>query len=98
MIELPVTSLGTLNKFLTDNGDIVLKYVMLKISERHEQEYIELFSFEHSEFVATIYQKDYLGILDEAMSFFVKIEQFEDAALCRDLITKIGVDTVIRES
>lgn len=98
MIELPITSLGTLNKFFTDNGDIVLKYVVLKISEHTEQEHVDLFAFEQSEFVAKIYQKDYLGILDKAISIFVKLEQFEDAALCRDLITRISVDTVIRES
>lgn len=98
MIELPVTSLGTLNKFLTDNGDIVLKYVVLKISEHPEQEHIELFTFENSEFVAKIDQEDYLGILDQALTIFVKLEQFEDAALCRDLITKISIDNVIRSS
>jgi predicted nucleic acid-binding OB-fold protein len=96
MLVLPVTSLGTLNKFLTDNADIVLKYVMLKISEDSEQDFIELFSFEHSEYVAKIDQEDYVGILNEAMSVFVKIEQFEDAAFCRDLITKISIDNVIR--
>ena len=96
MIELPAKSLGTLNKFFIDNDDIVLKYILLRISERHEQEYIELFSFAQSEFVVKIYQKDYLEILDDAMSLFVKIEQFENAALCRDLITKISIDNVIR--
>ena len=96
MLELPVMSLGTLNKFFIDNDDIVLKYILLRISERHEQEYIELFSFAQSEFVVKIYQKDYLEILDDAMSLFVKIEQFENAALCRDLITKISIDNVIR--
>ena len=96
MLELPVTSLGTLNKFLTDNADIVLKYIMLRISDESEQEHIELFTFEHSEFVAKIDQEDYVGILNEALSVFVKIEQYEDAARCRDLITKISIDNVIR--
>jgi len=96
MIELPAHSLGTLNKFFVDNEDVVLKYMLLKISEQYEQEYIELFSFGQSEFVVKLYQKDYLNMLNDAMTLFVKIEQFEDAALCRDLITKISIDNVIR--
>ena len=95
MLELPVMSLGTLNKFFIDNDDIVLKYILLRISERHEQEYIELFAFENSEFVVKIYHQDYLAALNDALTLFVKIEQFENAALCRDLITKISIDNVI---
>lgn len=83
---------------MVENGLVVLKYIVLKISEHPTQEHIDLFRFEDSTFVAKIHRKDYLSILDEALSVFVKVEHFEDAALCRDLITKISVDTVIRES
>ena len=96
MLELPAKSLGTLNKFFIDNDDAVLKYIMLKISMDSEQEHIELFSFEQSDFVVKIFRKDYLDLLNDALALFVKIERFEDAALCRDLITKISIDNVIR--
>ena len=96
MIELPITSLGTLNQFISDYGDIVLKYVMLKIDLEWEQDYIDMFTFEGSAYVARVYSKDYVNALDEALEVFVKNEQFEDAAKCRDLITKINVESVIR--
>ena len=98
MLELPVMSLGTLNKFLTENAATVLKYVVLKIFLLSDQERIELFTFKNSAFVGKIDQQDYLTILDEALTVFVEVEQFEDAALCRDLITKISIDNVIRSS
>ena len=96
MIELPIASLGTLNQFISDYGDIVLKYVMLKIDLEWEQDRIDLFAFEGSAYVARVYSKDYVNALDEALKVFVKNEQFEDAATCRDLITKINVESVIR--
>ena len=96
MIELPITSLGTLNQFIADYGPTVLKYVMLKIDLEWENECIDLFTFEGSTHVARVYSKDYINALDEALEVFVAAEQFEDAARCRDLITKINVETVIR--
>lgn len=96
MIELPITSLGTLAKFIDDHGDIVLRYTMLRIQDEWEQDRIDLFTFKGSEYVARVYSKDYVNALDEALEVFVKNEQYEDAAKCRDLITKINVESVIR--
>ena len=96
MIELPITSLGTLNQFIADYGDIVLRYIMLKIDLEWEQDRIDLFTFEGSAYVARVYSKDYINALDEALEVFVTNEQYEDAATCRDLITKISVESVIR--
>lgn len=96
MIELPITSLGTLNQFISDYGDTVLRYVMLKIDLEWENDRIDLFTFEGSTYVARVYRKDYINALDDALEVFVKKEQYEDAAKCRDLITKINVESVIR--
>lgn len=96
MIELPTDSLGTLSKFFTDHVDIVLSYTVRRISEDFDQEKIDLFTFANSTYIARVNQEDYTKILNWAMVFFVDVEMFEDAAICRDLITKISVENVIR--
>lgn len=96
MIELPTNSLGTLSKFFTDNVDMVLNYTVRRISEDFDQEKIDLFAFANSTYIARINRKDYTKILNWAMVFFVDEEMFEDAAICRDLITKISVENVTR--
>ncbi len=96
MIELPITSLGTLNQFIADHGDIVLRYTMLRIEDEWDQDRIDLFTFEGSKYVARVHSKDYINALEEALEVFVHNEQYEDAARCRDLITKINVESVIR--
>ncbi len=96
MIELPTNSLGTLSKFFTDHVDIILNYTVRRISEDYDQEKLDLFTFTNSEHVARLNQEDYTKILNWAMVWFVEEELFEDAAICRDLITKISVENVIR--
>ena len=98
MIKLPTSSFGTINKFLIDHPDTVLRYAVRRISEDPNQERVDLFSFEDSDHIACCYRPEFVLILNEALSFFVEQELYEDAVICRDLITKISVDTVIRES
>lgn len=98
MIELPTTSLGTLKKFLTEHRDVMFKYIVTEISKGMDRKRVDLFRFGESNYIATCQQNEYSIVLEQALSFFVEKEMFEEAAKCRDLITKVKVEDVIRKS
>lgn len=100
MIELPTSSLGTLKKFLTTHRDLMFKYIVTEISKAVESENdrVDLFQFGKTKFVAACREDEYGMVLEQALSFFVEKEMYEDAAKCRDLITKVRVEQVIRNS
>ena len=98
MIELPTTSLGTLKKFLTEHRELMFKYIVQAISKGIDGERVDLFRFGDSNYIAACKQNEYAMILEQALSFFVEKEMFEEAVKCRDLITIAKVEDVIRKS
>lgn len=100
MITLPTTSLGTLKKFLTTHRDLMFKYLVTEISKGVEakSDGVAMFKFGETNYIAMCQQNEFGIILEQALSFFVEKEMYEDAANCRDLLTKVKVEDIIRKS
>jgi len=100
MITLPTTSLGTLKKFLTTHRDLMFKYMVTEISKgvKTKSERVDLFKFGETNYIAACSQNEFNLILEQALSFFIEKEMYEDAAKCRDLLTKVKVEDIIRKS
>lgn len=100
MITLPTASLGTLKKFLTDHRGLMFQYIMAEISrglDQHVQR-VDLFKFGDTSFVAACRREEFVVVLNQAMDFFVNREMYEDAAKCRDLLTKTKVEDIIHDA
>ena len=100
MITLPTTSRGTLKKFLTTHRDLMFKYIVTEISKGVEAKSVrvDMFKFGDTNFIAACQQSEFGMILEQALSFFVEKEMYEDAANCRDLLIKVKVEDIIRKS
>ena len=100
MITLPTTSLGTLKKFLTTHRDLMFKYLVTEISKGVEakSKQVDMFTFGETNYMVACRQDEFGMILEQALSFFVEKEMYEDAANCRDLLTKVKVEDIIRKS
>ena len=100
MITLPTTSLGNLKKFLTTHRDLMFKYLVTEISKGVEakSKQVDMFKFGETKYIATCQQNEFGMVLEQALSFFVEKEMYEDAANCRDLLTKVKVEDIIRKS
>ena len=98
MITLPAQTLGTLKRFLKDHRDVMFKFIMVEIQKGLDNgaERVELFQFGETKFVAACNCTEFPIILAQALSFFVDKEMYEEAATCRDLITKAKIENVIR--
>jgi hypothetical protein len=59
---------------------------------------VDLFRFGNTGFRAAARREEFVVILDQAMDFFIPQEMYEDAAKCRDLLTKIKIEDVIHNT
>jgi len=91
MIQLPNTSVGTLKKFMKEHKDIAFRYVVKEIERNVESDAdkIKLFKLGDTHYVASIRKVDYVTALQEALEFFTKLELFEDAENCKNIIESI---------
>ena len=91
MIQLPNTSVGTLRKFMKEHKDIAFRYVVKEIERNVESDAdkIKLFQLGDTHYVASIRRADYVTALQEALEFFMKLELFEDAENCKNIMKSI---------
>lgn len=98
MIKLPITSDSGLQKFLRENKDTLNKYLVRTISEELDKDElsfpVELFQMGNSEYRVVITLKNCNIMLNDALKYFVKMEMYEDAANCRDLIVRVAIAEV----
>ena len=65
---------------------------------RTNDEKIDLLRFGETNFFISCYRPEYALVIEQALSYFVEKEMYEEAAKCRDLIMNIRVEGVITSS
>jgi protein-arginine kinase activator protein McsA len=102
MLRIPEKSLNLLNNFLFDtkNKTLVYKYVVKQLNRaiKNNEPKAELFSFEGSTLVVWISKDKYIESLNVALSYFIKEEEYECAAVTKKIINNYLINTVISES
>jgi len=101
MLKLPPKSFHDIQTFLKDNEVLVYRYMVLSISRAisHNEDRTELFSFGgQGENVAIVRRKDYETVIGDAIKHFTKAEEYEYAALARDVLQKWKIEQLINES
>lgn len=99
MLELPATNPLSLQVFFAEHRGKVHSYTIREILKglKENSEKVELFRFS-SGTIASVKRHEFLAVLNQALSYFIAEEQFEEAALCRDIITKVKCDDIVRTS
>jgi protein-arginine kinase activator protein McsA len=101
MLKLPSKPFPTIQQFLQENDILVYRYMVLSISRaiRDNKDKAELFSFgRQDENIAVVRQMDYETVINDAISKFAKVEEYEYAAFARDLLKKWKIEQVINEN
>ena len=100
MIVLPTKSLANLRHFLVDHRDLMFRYMLKEVTKamRSDVEKIDLLRFGDTNFFISCYRPEYALVIEQALSYFIEKEMYEEAAKCRDLITKIKVEGIISSS
>ena len=100
MITLPTKSLANLRMFLADHQDLMFRYMLKEVDKavRSNVDKIDLLRFEDTNFFISCHRPEYALVIEQALSYFIEKEMYEEAARCRDLITKIKVEGIISSS
>ena len=100
MLKLPTKSFSAIQTFLKENEVLVYRYMVLSISNaiKEKKDKTELFSFgQYNQHIAMVRQTDYERVLTDAIGHFSRVEEYEQAAFARDLLTKWKVEQVIND-
>ena len=86
--------------FVDKNPEIIWKFMFRKLKKaiETEKEKVYLFRVEGIPYVALIKQEDYINSLTSIMEHFVKVEEYETAKECQNLIDLHKINTIINES
>lgn len=100
MLVLPTKSAAVWEKFITENKVLVYKYIVREIKKGLDtgESRIELFKFEDDSKYAWIPRHKILVTLQEAMTLFLKHEEYEYARKTDNIIRQYHVETLIHES
>lgn len=97
MIELPSVTPASFRKYLLIHRDRVYRYVIREIDKAVDAKLssVQLFRINKKD-TFELKEHNYSVILETAMAFFVEKELYEDAAICRDILTKIKQDDMMK--
>lgn len=100
MLELPSKSPVVWRKFFKENKSLVFRYVVKEVNKALQKDLpkVELFRFKNSANSQWVYKKDYMNVLQDAMSIFVQNEDYEDAGKVKHIIDRYHIEQLIKES
>lgn len=90
LIVLPSDNPFALKQFTELHTDLVFKYLLKRIRKavREDMPSVNLFQFGNTRKLAQIARPEYETQLNSLMEYFVKKEDYELAARCRDTLTR----------
>jgi predicted alpha/beta-fold hydrolase len=95
MIKFPSKPAPVIKHFLDQNKQLVYKYLLVKINHAVKNNLDTVEVFQHNSKVESIKKKDFEKTLDHAIKEFCKVEDYENAALCKKVISKITINNLI---
>lgn len=100
MLELPDKSPLVWNKFFEENKPLVYRYIVRKVrvAIRDNSPKIQLFKFTNMDNEAFVIQKNYLKTLQDALTVFIKAEDYESASLAKQVMDEYYINKLIKES
>jgi hypothetical protein len=89
--SIPVLDMADAADFFDDHEDVVYNRVIIAVREGIEsgKNVIRLFELNGSGVYLTSEKEDWKPGLENAMSYFEEIEEYEKCAVCRDLLKKL---------
>jgi hypothetical protein len=90
LIVLPSDNPFALKQFTELHTDLVFKYLLkrIRMAVREDMPSVNLFQFGNTRKLAQIARPEYETQLNSLMDYFVKKEDYELAARCRDTLTR----------
>lgn len=101
VLVIPRKALPVLRQFFKQNTSLMFRFIMKKIAEalkNNDRADIKLYQLGDNKTLAVIRYKDVGLVLNDAMAYFSRSEEYELAGKCQSLITRYYVEQVIDDS
>lgn len=98
MISLPNKPAPVIKHFLDKNKPLVYRYVIKKIKQALHSNLESIEVFEHKNKIEYLKQKDFEMTLQNAITEFCKVEDYESAAISKKLLDKVKIKKLIDAS
>lgn len=100
MTIVPTNSMFTLNSFLTENPDLAFPFLVGEITKAvaNDWEQVELFRVGNTPFVARVMRTEFSTVLEDAMKYYTKMQNFEMAKRCRILLDRHKVNLLLEST
>lgn len=91
IVVLPFDDPKRFPEFTEVHKKIVFQYVLKRIvhAVRKNKKYVSLFQFGNSQHIMRLPETNFEGQLNTMLKYFVEIEDYETATVCRDAIRQI---------
>ena len=99
VVVLPFEDPTILTLFSDRYKNHVFKYILRRLNRaiHGNYDYVDIFEFGNTKTIAQINSKNYETQLNVILKYFLKIEDYETASACRDLIRQTKGETMNRE-
>lgn len=100
MLKLPDKSPQVWQRFFKENRPLVYRYIIRQVKKGMDENLpkVALFKFENHPHENFVHQENYLKVLHEALTVFIKVEDYESASRTKKLIDEYHINKLIRES
>ncbi len=99
-MNLPLKALKSIDNIFEKDPSFKYQYLIKKIkgSLDNKQDRAVIFTFENSNIKKEIVKSRFKIVLTNAMNHFVSMEEYENAAKCRDILNRIKIEDIIEDS
>lgn len=99
MIKLPNKSLKEIEKFFSENQELINKYMVRRIAKsiQDNKDVATMFVMASGE-IAAVKRSDFAKVLTEAMGKFSESEDYEYAGYCRRVLDKWYIEQLINNT
>lgn len=98
--SIPTRSVQAINNFFTQNKGVMHKFFMKKLDKaiHQNQNVIELFRLGDTDIVAKLVEENYEPLLDDALKYFIEIEDYKMAKKCQKLKDEYHINKLLKST
>jgi protein-arginine kinase activator protein McsA len=97
MIKLPNKSISQFEKFISADPKTFYTFTLKKIGKAIDENKKDvILMILESNKIASVKREHFPKGLEKALEYFVEVEDYESATLCRDYLNKLKIEEVIQ--
>ena len=97
---LPTTSIQAVNSFFDSNKGLMHRFLIQNLQKaiKENKDVVELFRLGNTPIVAKLIEENYENLIDEALKYFIKHEDYKMAQRCQALKDTYAIDKLLQST